>query len=70
MPDKLTNDDTYDLIFYLVAPTHPQSVDYLNDTLNASLRLYDLILAEYTKMLGHNQQYVHRGEAVDLKRTP
>ena len=67
--EELTKDDTKNLIFYLATPTHPQTVDYLNDTLDTICRFYDLVLTEYTKLLGYTQQYVHRGEAVELKRS-
>jgi len=68
MPPPLNNDDTYDLIYYLVAPSHPQSPDYLNDLLDASCRLYDHILSEYTRVLGYTETYKHRADCATLKR--
>lgn len=46
MPQPLNYDDTYDLVYYLVAPTHPCTQEYLYKLWRIAKSLEHTITAE------------------------
>lgn len=52
----MTHDDIYDLVYYLIAPTHPETKPYYEGLLDLVTNLYDQISIEYTAYSKHSYE--------------